>query len=949
MTPERWRQVTEAFHAALARDTPARGAVLDEMCAGDAALRAEVDALLAAHHDAGRFGDTAPTEPAAAARLRPGDALGPYRIESLIGAGGMGEVYKARDTRLDRDVAVKVLPAPIAGDARFRQRMEREARALATLSHPHICPVFDFGQQDGIDYLVMEYLAGETLARRLERGPLPLAEALRRAVEIADALDKAHRQGIVHRDLKPGNVMLTKGGAKLLDFGIAKMRPPAGATGARHSADDPLTRQGTVLGTLHYMAPEQLSGEEADARADIFAFGAVLYEMVTGKKAFDGRSRAEVMAAVMGQDPASVATLQPAAPPALDHLIRASLARDPDQRWQSASDVGRQIKWILGEGSTTGAHASRMPAFSRVRSAGPLWAVGLMVVAAVTVAVMTLTSRRRAGGVSHPPVEFVVRLDQALDDEMVLTKDGRTLVMEEFRHRLLVRGMAASSVRAVEGATGWLDLVDVSPDGQWVAYVDYTKKDLRRVPLDGGTPVTIARGVEMVFGGSWGPANTLVYSLESSGLWMVAVDGGPPRQLTTPDHAAGERGHWYPQFLPGGDRILFGSVRTPVDSASIQVLDLTTGRRTLVAKGGMHGMYVPTGHVVYVRGEALWAVPFDLAQLRVTGPAVPVLEDVGYEPREARGAFTLSEAGTLAYMKGSVWNVDGTLVWVDRDGRERAAASERGVYAAPRVARDGRRLALEKTLRGETDIWIYDLEGGRNTRVTRDATARYPAWTQDGLEVIYGSSWPPFNLFRGDAAASTPGRVLAAIGFLTYGQSTSPGGRELAYTQRGPAGHGLMLLSLDGPPAPRIFRDTESDELSPAFSPDGRWIAYESNEAGAFEIWIDPYPDGAGGRTRRRISSGGGVGARWGPHGELFYRRGDRMMAVPIDLGSGAPGRPVELFADVYKPGGAEYDVSPDGRRFLMIKPRPDVEARREVTVVLNWTETLKQRAPTAE
>jgi serine/threonine-protein kinase len=967
MTPERWRQITEVFHAALARDTASRSALLDEMCKEDTALRVEVDALLAAHQEAGGFGEApALTAPVESSRLRSGHALGPYRIEALIGAGGMGEVYRARDTRLDRAVAVKVLPVAVAGDSRYKQRLEREARALATLSHPHICPVFDVGEQDGVDYLVMEYLEGETLARRLLRGPLPLGEALRRAVEIADALDKAHRQGIVHRDLKPGNVMLTKGGAKLLDFGIAKLRTASAATqDAGVGTDAALTSQGMILGTLHYMAPEQLSGEEADSRTDIFAFGAVLHEMVTSRKAFEGRSRAEVMAAILEHQPVAVSALLPAAPPALDHLIKTCLAKDPDERWQSAADVGRDLAWLVGEGSTPVGGVAAMartgaPSSRRVT----LWAATLVVGLAVAVGAWRMGRQRT----TDPP--SVVRLDYQLPEGhefrradrpvMAFSTDGSHFVYNTTKG-LYLRALRESEARLIPGTEEDLSNPLFSPDSQWVAY--FAGGHLKKIAASGGTPISLC-AAEAPFGASWGADDTIVFG-QAGGIMRVAASGGAPRVVVP---ARDGELLDSPQVLPGGEWLLFTAARpkgtrdrTRWDTSEIVAQKIASGERKVVWAGGSAGRYVPTGHLVYAVKDVLFALPFDVEGMTVSGRAVPVVTDVQRAPvprlHTGFAGYGFSDRGTLVFVRSEDVTSNRVLALVSRKGHVQRLDLAPGPYVNPRLSPDGARLLVQTLDRdGRGDVWVYELSGKSHIRqITLGGNSWHPIWAPDSRRVTFVSDRdgrPKLYWQRIDGQAAEP-LALVEEG---WPDSWSPHGPTLAY-RTAQRRNDVGIWTLVPGAAPKPFHDLAgSDQSEGAFSPDGKWLAYTSNETGAEEIFLQPFPATG---AKFRVTQRGGSFPIWSPDArELFYRRsfysdlnrshGARLFGVDITTeGSVEFGAeralPLEGFLVFFS--YRDFDVTRDDGRFLMVFPeKPPAPPR--IAVVQNWFEELKARVP---
>ena len=572
--------------------------------------------------------------------LQPGTSLGPYQIESPLGAGGMGEVYKARDTRLDRTVAIKVLPEHVAADPDLKQRFEREAKTVAALSHPHICPVFDVGNQDGIDFLVMEYLDGETLAQRLEKGALPLDQVLTIAIEIADALDKAHRQGIVHRDLKPGNIMLTKAGAKLLDFGLAKLRRPrlVGAEGfsATTRQNEPLTAQGTILGTVPYMAPEQLEGKDTDAQTDVFAFGAIVYEMVTGRRVFTGDSQASLIGAIMTAEPPPMSSLNVMSPPALDQIVKTCVAKDPENRWHSAGDIERQLRWIVDAGSSVAVTVA--PLRATRRQVIPLVVAAL--VAGVVMGVATWVLKPQAPS-PRPLARFAVTppapdwLDISTTNvDLTISLDGTLIVNRALGQNGLVMRALDQLEAARQAELGRVFSPFMSPDGVSVGFMSSISEDnsLKRVSVFGGPPVTICSlpAGFLGLGASWGADDTIIFgTTEPGGLWRVSAGGGEPEELTTPNTELGEVNHQWPEILPGGRAVLFTIIPSgPIENAQIAILDLDTGVHKALVPGGSYPRYSPTGHIVYGMGGTLRAVGFDLDRLEGTTNALPVLDGV---------------------------------------------------------------------------------------------------------------------------------------------------------------------------------------------------------------------------------------------------------------------------------------------------------------------------------
>lgn len=978
MTPERWRQITGVFHAALARDAATRAPFLNEACASDPDLRAEVDALLKAHHEAGPFGQEPirALPPPGAVPLAPGTTLGPYQIQALLGAGGMGEVYKAIDARLERTVAIKVLLEHVASDSELRQRFEREAKTVASLSHPHICPLFDVGEQDGVHFLVMEYLDGETLARRLENGPLPLAQALRYATEIADALDKAHRRGIVHRDLKPGNIMLTAAGAKLLDFGLAKLHKP-GAIGVEGfstatTASVPLTGRGSLLGTLPYMAPEQLQGRDTDGRTDIFAFGAVLYEMLTGERAFEAPSQASLIGAILKDNVPLPSARQPMTPRALDRAIQRCLAKDPDDRWQSAGDLRHELQWIATDPLREAASVPGQAA--RPRSRERLWwaAVVLVGIVGTWIAVATLPNPEPIA-----PGQ-VIRLQVSLPSGLRLPSTGSALPMTVSPNgervvfsavdandnvQLYVRELNALEVRAIPETEGGFAPF-FSPDGASIGFA--ASGALKKVSLTAGPAVTIAAKVldEQFGGASWGADDTIVFaSSRIAGLSRVPASGGIPTALTAPVADTGEVSHFLPQFLPGGRAVLF-TMRAGLKAgpSQVEVLSLDTGKRHVVAESGINARYAATGHVVFagtgLLAGSLWAVPFDTTTLNVTGPAVRVLDSL----LAAGGLsyFTLADrSGTLIYLPQGE-SAPEELVWIGTAGQTSTLVDTPGNFRFPRLSPDGKRLAVTIAKPGDlrSGIWLLDLDRPKSPVLfTSQGGDHLPVWTPDGTRLVFSSLGDgsnregPANLYwkrlddTGDSERLTQSAQHQDPG------SWSPDATLLMFAESHPTTRWDVWVLDMKDRKPRPLLRTLALERQPMVSPDGRWFAYASDESGREEVYVQAFP---GGGQKQLISNGGGNEPLWARDGHrLFYRRDKAVIAVAVSSGArlvvGSLDVVVEgVYAGRAGNGAPNYEVSADGRRFLMVR-RNDVASLvpTELDVVLNWFVELATRVRT--
>ncbi len=884
-----------------------------------------------------------------------GAKLGPYEILSPLGAGGMGEVYRARDTRLDRTVAIKVLPAHLAGSPERRQRFEREAKAISALNHPHICALYDIGHQDGTDFLVMEYVEGETLAARLEKGALPLDQILQYGIEISDALSKAHRQGVVYRDLKPANIMLTKSGVKLLDFGLAKALPrPTPVTqglAAMVTDDRPLTAEGTLVGTLQYMAPEQLEGKDADARTDIFTFGAVLYEMATGKRAFEGKSQASVIAAILEKDPPPITTLQPMTPPALERVVKTCLAKDPDDRWQTAHDVELELKWILEGGAQAYASGSRI----ELRRAGWLaWTGWALAVAALSVtAWLQFRSHRAESLVSRsvilPPEKTTFNVSFPGGGHLAVSPNGHRLafvaVGSDGARKLWVRPVNSLQAAALPGTEEafypfW------SADSRSVAF--FVRGKLRRIDVEGGTSQNICDAPEGR-SGTWNQNGVIVFAAGPTGpLSRVTQGGGTPERVTTLDESRQETTHRWPWFLPDGDHFLYFARSRTAGKSGVFVQSLRTGRRELVLATGTNAVY-SSGYLLFMREAALVAQPFDADRLTLSGEPTIVADHVQSESFN-KGNFSVSGNGILAYLP-DVAAGDSQRVWFDRTGRQIGSASEIGNFTSPAISPDGRFVAFSASdASGNRDIWAQDILRGTKTRLTSDPLPDTdPIWSPDGKQVVFarsrGGEW---DLYVKPADGSRDEQVLLGVAGGKYPSSWSKDGKFIAYEffgVPGMVGEDIWVLPLGGTQQPFPFIHSQFEKLQPRFSPDGRWIAYQSDETGRDEIYVAPFP-GPGGR--RQLSLSGGTRPRWRGDGrELFFLGLDnRLMAVDIRTSGGQlePGAPKALFqtcAKVLALRGV-HDVTPDGSKFVITTTLPEQNAT-PLTLVTNWNAELKR------
>ena len=897
--------------------------------------------------------------------LAPGTRIGPYEVVSAIGAGGMGEVYRARDTRLHRDVALKILPEVFALDLDRLARLEREAHVLASLNHPNIAAIYGFEYTDGVRALALEMVEGPTLADHVAGTSLPIDEALGIARQIAAALEAAHDAGVVHRDLKPANIKVRPDGTvKVLDFGLAKAVERGAARSGSVSMSPTLTTPavtgvGTIMGTAAYMSPEQARGRAVDRRADIWAFGCVLYEMLTGRRAFDGSDVTDVLASVIKSDPDWHA-LPSTLPAAVRSVIQHCLKKDPAQRFHDMGDVRLALS---GAFHTESAVATVSPVTARRR---PARAAGTVAIAALPLAALAAAVTWLLTRPAPPPVDrmailhsdHAVRLGGAPGTDVVVTPDGRHVAYTAGPQgdvRLYLRALDQLAPTPIAANISNPTHLMMSPDGEWIGFGDIADQVIKKVSIKGGPPLQIANiptGAGYV-GATWLPDDSIVFGTSATGLMRVSP-GGTPEALTKADQTKGELAHRFPYTLPGGGALLFtifpGDGQS--DSMQIALLDLRTREQRVIVRGGAFPIYAESGHIVYANAGTLRAVRFDLGRLEVLGNPVAVVEGVVTKSGGA-ASFSISANGTLTYVAGQAAIARRSVVWVDRQGREEETNVPPRAYAYARLSPDGGRVALD-IRDDQNDVWTWDLTRKTLTRLTFDpGVNRAPVWTPDGTRIAFSiAARGTESVFIQAADGSgTPTRVTPEQGIF-LATSFTPDGKQLLVHPSAAAPYDIQIVDIEAKTPPRPLLVEPYSESNGVVSPDGRWLAYQSNESGRDEIYVRPFPDVNSGRWQ--VSATGGTRPLWSRDGrELFYFLPPGIiMSAPIEPGSTfAAGTPAAVVKGNYlaPQTGRMYDVSPDGQRFLLIKgSRAEGEAPPppQLIVVQNWLEELKRLVP---
>ncbi len=882
-----------------------------------------------------------------------GTTFGPYRVTGSLGAGGMGEVYRARDTRLNRDAAIKVLPAGFAQDAQRVARFRREAQVLASLNHPNVAAIHGLEETDGILALALEYVEGEDLAQRLARGALPIDETLAIASQVAEGLEAAHDAGIVHRDLKPANIKIrTDGTVKILDFGLARAFDVEAVSSMAPSSPTitspaGITVPGMIVGTAAYMSPEQARGAPVDRRTDIWALGCVLYEMLTGRPAFAGATLSDTLAAVLRGEPDWQA-LPDGTPARIRRLLGRCLRKEPRQRMHDAADVRIEL-------SDAAAYPDGLAPDPRARADRRLAPIVLALLGGAVLASavwwVRVSTSRETPAVTHLTLTSVARTSSSLylnaNHQVAISPDGRSVVFvanPDGRPRLFFRSMGDADARPIDG-TDDARTPFFSPDGAWIAFG--TGRALRKVAVSGGSPTTICTLSSTGFyGGAWGADGTIVFVPDyNGGLWSVPSTGGTPRSLLETDPAHDRVVYADPDVLPGGKGVLFtlasGHAIT-ADDQDIAVLSAGADTPRTLIRGGSNARYVPTGRIVYVHAGALLSVDFDLATLAVTGTPVPVIGGLG-RTWSGDADYAVSDTGTLIYEPDTGITSGRLFVRVDRQGHVQPIGT-RGNYSEFSISPDGRALAT-RIFAINDDVWIEDLGTGTSVRLTSEPLDEiFPQWTHDGARIAFGTRTG--TIFWKPSDGSGAREELSHGEYPRYPASFSPDGGSLVFVEIHPSRRrDLWLLPLVGDRQARPLLTTEADEWGARFSPDGRWLAYVSDETGRNEIFIRPI-DSSGGR--KRLSSEGGIGPMWAPDGrELYFMRGDRLAVVALDARRDPVGRDRVLFTVPrfegyqYDPATPDADIMPDGEHFVFGLGTQSTAATR-YNVVLNWFEELK-------
>jgi len=882
----------------------------------------------------------------------PGSKIGPFRIERELGRGAVGVVYLAHDTKLQRPVAIKSLPAEVMANPKARSRFSREARLLASVNHPNIATIHEVLEEGkGLGYLVLEYVPGQTLAERIAKSKLKLQEALTIALQIAEAIAAAHEHDVIHRDLKPGNIKITpEGKVKVLDFGLAKA--VGGEAAAQQST---VTEPGRIIGTPAYMSPEQARGQATDKRSDIWAFGCVLYEMLTATIPFKGETISDTLANILQTEP-DWQTLPEATPANIRSLLRRCLEKDPHRRLRDIGDAGIEISDTLTDSRSVKVVSTAAP--GALKPAGLrrmiVWPVICIVFGAIAAIVITWSLKQPF---TTPLSSFPISLprNQKLIPEIAVSPDGKRLVYTAgvgATRQLFLREVDQFMGRELPGTKEAFSPF-FSADGQSIGFGAGGK--LKTLLVDGGRPKILCDASDFV-GGSWGPDGVIYFSpTATEGLWKISTDGGVPEQVTTPEKEKGEFSHWWPEVLPGGEALLFTIWNSDLDDFNIAVLLLKTGEWQTLLVGGSHARYAPTGHLLYAQSGTLMAAPFDLKKLKVGKPRCIVIENINQQISNGYAPFCFSKDGLLYYIRGGDWLARQQLVWFNRRGEEvESLPLPPGAYKHPRLSPDGLRLAYTEFRESTENVWVYDLPSGPATQRTFETSNFLALWTlPDGERLAFTSyRTGPFDVYWMPANWSSTEEPLVAGPYDQIATSWSPDGKTLLFTESNPdTGYDIGLLSTEDGNMPQLLLHESWDERNAVFSPDGNWIAYQSNSEGSDEVYVTPYP----GLIPKKISTGGGCNPAWSRDGkELFYRVGDKLIAVSIETEPEFKVTGSEVLFEIRSLAWTDdwcrnYDVSGDGLRFLMVKQDEEESAANQLVVVQNWFEELKRLVSTGK
>ncbi|HVT44704.1 MAG TPA: protein kinase [Thermoanaerobaculia bacterium] len=889
-----------------------------------------------------------------------GSRLGPYEILGALGAGGMGEVYRGRDTRLDRQVAIKVLPRHLSGNPDFKLRFEREARVISGLNHPHICVLHDVGEQEGVGFLVMELCEGESLADRVLKGPLPIDQVLQYGMQIADALDRAHRSGVVHRDLKPSNVMITRSGAKLLDFGLAKPgltigsgshAPGTGGSSAFDGATEhrALTAEGSIVGTFQYMAPEQLEGEEADTRSDIFAFGCLLYEMATGKRAFEGKTKASLIASILDREPPPISQFQPLAPPALQRVIEVAMAKSPEDRWQSAHDLLLELRWISEAGSQAGVAAPVIVRRKRREAIAWLLAAAA-VIAAVAIGVVLRSTMARANAplafnlAPNLGSTFVLAGDSS--GSLTISPNGRYVTFAakdaEGKTLLWIRGIDSTIARPINGTEGAI-FPFWSPDSRFIAF--FADSKLKKIDVAGGPPLSLAPVGNNPRSGGWNRDGVIIYSASSlSPIHKISASGGASEQIT--QLAEGETTHRWATFLPDGKHFLYfvGSHAATKDSETNAVyIGSLEGEKPRLLLHARSNVLYASGYLLYVRDRILLAHPFDARALKLKGDPIPLAEGVQYDSGFFRGSFSLSENGTLIYRTGSP-EAKLRLEMLDRSGKVISQVGEPDHWGGMRFSPDGQSFVAQvrDATSGIEDLWIYDLERNIRTRFSFGGIGAFsPTWSPDGSQIAYASiSKKVWDIAVRPSSGGGAEEIFYTSEVNKIPTSWSTDGQLLALSVLDPKTQkaGIWILPTTGEKKPYPFARSDFNASSLEFSPDGRWALYLSDESGKGEVYVAPFP-GPGGKWQ--VSNGGAAFGLWRKGGREIVFGNQEKEVYAVDVSAEGMSMKIGTPKLLFKDQAIQFvEVSADGERFLVSRDT-GTAAEAPVTIVTNWVRTI--------